>query len=139
MEGQRVIESRGKKLAAYFPGGGWGPGSTFLSQPEDFVQVGLWSYDHGTRLGPRVHSVALRESSWSQEVVFVRSGRISALIFDSEAVLVETLEMGAGDLLISYAGGHGYHILEDGTQVLEVKNGPYPGPEADRRRFPWPD
>ena len=32
-------------------------------------------------------------------------------------------------------GGHGYEILEDGTQVLEVKNGPYLGPDVDRRRL----
>ena len=32
-------------------------------------------------------------------------------------------------------GGNGYDIMEDGTQVLEVKNGPYVGAEADRKRF----
>jgi hypothetical protein len=40
-----------------------------------------------------------------------------------------------GDILILLQGGHGYEILEDGTQVLEVKNGPYIGADLDRRRF----
>lgn len=33
------------------------------------------------------------------------------------------------------AGGHGYRIEADGTEVLEVKNGPYAGAAADRVRF----
>jgi len=44
-------------------------------------------------------------------------------------------EAGAGDVVILLRGGHGYDIIEDGTQVLEVKNGPYLGAEADRRRI----
>ena len=40
-----------------------------------------------------------------------------------------------GDILILLTGGHGYEILTEGTQVLEVKNGPYVGAEADRRRL----
>ena len=32
-------------------------------------------------------------------------------------------------------GAHGYDILENGTQVLEVKNGPYVGAELDRKRI----
>ena len=62
----------------------------------------------------------------------------AASIFDEEGGLVERLELGAGDTLILLNGGHGYEILEDNTQVLEVKNGPYPGAEADRRRIEWP-
>jgi len=41
------------------------------------------------------------------------------------------------ETLILLKGGHGYEILEDGTRVLEVKNGPYPGAEVDRRRLEW--
>jgi len=31
---------------------------------------------------------------------------------------------------------YGHTVLEDGTQVLEIKNGPYVGPDKDRRRLP---
>ena len=40
-----------------------------------------------------------------------------------------------GDVVILLRGGHGYDIIEDGTQVLEIKNGPYLGAEVDRRRI----
>ena len=48
---------------------------------------------------------------------------------------VAELEVKGGDVIILLRGGHGYDILEDGTQVLEIKNGPYVGPDKDRRRF----
>ena len=41
--------------------------------------------------------------------------------------------------MICLEGGHGYEILEDNTRVLEIKNGPYPGPEKDRRRLELKD
>jgi hypothetical protein len=65
----------------------------------------------------------------------VRRGRLRARIYSPDDRLLATLEAGEGDLLMLLRGGHGYEILEDGTQVLEVKNGPYLGPERDRRRL----
>jgi hypothetical protein len=125
-------------LAIVFRGEHWRPGLSFLSADSHFVQVGTWGYDRGTRLGPHAHNPVTRQAARTQEVVFVRRGRVRALLFSSGDRQVAELELGAGDLLIALEGGHGYEILEDATQVLEVKNGPYPGPEADRRRFPWP-
>jgi len=52
-----------------------------------------------------------------------------------DEVFVEELTVKQGDTLILLNSGHGYEILEDGTQVLEIKNGPYLGAERDRRRF----
>jgi len=48
---------------------------------------------------------------------------------------VAELVIGTGDVAILLRGGHGYEILEDGTEVLEVKNGPYVGADRDRRRL----
>ena len=40
-----------------------------------------------------------------------------------------------GEVIILLRGAHGYEILEDNTQVLEFKNGPYLGAEIDRKRI----
>jgi hypothetical protein len=37
--------------------------------------------------------------------------------------------------MVMLKGGHGYDILENNTQVLEVKNGPFTSVEKDRERF----
>lgn len=113
----------------------WKDGLNFFSQDQEYVQVGSWGYDTGTALKPHVHNHLPREIEVTQEVLYVRKGRILARIFDLQDQPAATFEAGEGDVVILLRGGHGYDIIEDGTQVLEVKNGPYLGAEADRRRI----
>ncbi len=113
----------------------WKDGLSFFSRDEEFVQVGTWQYEQGKQLKAHIHNPVSREALWTQEVIFVYRGRIQASIYDSSQQLVAELQAGPGDILVLLRGGHGYQILEEGTRVLEVKNGPYPGAEADRRRF----
>ncbi|MEG2082632.1 MAG: hypothetical protein RR011_05330, partial [Oscillospiraceae bacterium] len=58
-----------------------------------------------------------------------------AKIYSLGEELVDEFDVHTGDVLILLGSGHGYSILEDGTKVLEVKNGPYLGAEIDRRRI----
>ena len=37
--------------------------------------------------------------------------------------------------MIILSGGHGYEILEDNTQIIEAKNGPFIDVETDKRKF----
>ncbi len=134
----RVIEADGERLAVYLPATSWTEGLNFFSEDSDFVQVGVWGYDKGTKLQPHVHNEVRREITRTQEVIFVKNGKVAASIFDEDGTLIERLVLGPGEALVLLKGGHGYEILEDGTQVLEIKNGPYPGAEADRRRLAWP-
>lgn len=113
----------------------WGEGLNFFSVDEEFVQVGTWGYGAGKSLHAHVHKPVERKVGWTQEVLYIRKGRLQANIYDSSDCLAAELIVSAGDILILLYGGHSYQILEDGTQVLEFKNGPYPGAEADRRRF----
>ncbi len=138
MRGERVITAGGERIAIHIPASSWEKGLSFFSDGSDFVQVGVWRYERGRKLQPHVHNEVRREATHTQEVVFVRSGRVAASIFSESGNLIERVELAAGDILVLLKGGHGYEILEEDTQVLEVKNGPYPGPEADRRRMTWP-
>ena len=113
----------------------WQDGLNFFSQDDEFIQVGAWGYNEGKELKAHIHNEVKREVLWTQEVLFVRSGKLKANIFDTSENKVAELEVNAGDVIILLQGGHGYDILEDGTQVLEIKNGPYLGPDIDRRRL----
>ena len=123
-------------LARHIPAtDAWGDGLKFFSADGDFQQVGSWGYAAGKTLLAHSHNPVPRTVAWTQEVLYVRSGRLRADIFDTDDQLVATLQAAAGDILVLLRGGHGYQILEDGTQVLEIKNGPYLGADADRRRL----
>lgn len=124
-----------KILAVHIPSDAWSKGLNFYSKDNDFIQVGIWGYDFGKKLQPHIHNEVNREVSRTQEVIFIKSGKLAAFIFSEEGNLVRRIELSQGDILIALLGGHGYEVLEDNTYVLEVKNGPYPGAEIDRRRL----
>ena len=123
-------------LARHIPSdAAWRDGLNFFSPDADFIQVGTWGYGTGKELKAHIHNEVQREVLWTQEVLFVRKGMVRANIFDTNQKKVAELNVQAGDVIILLRGGHGYEILEDGTQVLEIKNGPYVGANADRRRI----
>ncbi len=123
-------------LARHIPSSeAWSGGLSFFSGDEEYIQVGTWGYDDGKELLAHTHNQVSREVLWTQEVLYIRKGRIKARVYDTNEEKVAEIEAAEGDILILLRGGHGYDILEDGTQVLEVKNGPYVGANADRRRL----
>lgn len=123
-------------LARHIPAAdAWGSGLNFFSQDSEYVQVGSWGYSAGKELLAHSHNELKREVLWTQEVLYIRKGRIRADIYDTSNLKVAELIGEQGDLLILLIGGHGYVILDEGTQVLEVKNGPYLGADIDRRRL----
>ncbi len=113
----------------------WKGSLNFFSQDQEFIQVGTWGYDKNKHLLPHIHNKVTREVFWTQEVIFVKKGQITAHVFGTDQKKITDIKVQAGDIIILLMGGHGYTIDEDGTQVLEVKNGPYVGPDLDRRRF----
>jgi hypothetical protein len=130
------IKDKDLILARYIPSAvAWADGLNFFSNDSDFQQVGTWGYSEGKKLLAHTHNKVDRNVSWTQEVLYIRSGSIRASIFDTNGCIVTELIASEGDILILLAGGHGYEILENNTKVLEVKNGPYLGAEVDRVRL----
>ncbi|MBM3206767.1 MAG: hypothetical protein FJZ43_04055 [Candidatus Staskawiczbacteria bacterium] len=131
----KKIQSKEIVLAIIIKEGEWDKGLKFVSADTDYQQVGFWNYEKGKVLQAHVHLKASREVLKTQEVIFMKQGSMRADIYDEDRVLVESLVLEKGDIGIFLNGGHGYEILENDTLVLEVKNGPYVGPEKDRERI----
>ena len=123
-------------LAKYVPEKlAWKGGLNFFSEDEDFIQVGTWGYDSGKNLKAHIHNHVKREVNWTQETLFVKKGRIRADIYNTKSEKLKSIHVNAGDIIVLLRGAHGYEVLEDDTQVLEIKNGPYVGADLDRRRI----
>lgn len=108
-------------------------GLNFYTPDSSFVQLGTWKYKGGKILNPHAHRICERVSNRTQEFVFIKRGMVRMDIYDVSDKRLETVTLRSGDFALIYQGGHGYQILEDDTEVIEVKNGPYPGLEADKR------
>lgn len=129
------IRDGDEMLAIIIRGKDWKEGLNFVSSDQHYQQVGVWGYDKGKLLNAHRHLVAPRTAHRTQEVVYVREGKLRAHIYTEEKKLLTSVNLIAGDTIILLAGGHGYEIMGDGTKVLEVKNGPYVGAEKDRERI----
>ena len=96
--------------------------------PEDFPQqIGLMSRPKGYVVPGHVHNEVLRQVTLTQEVLMIRSGRceVTLLNLNSEQIHIELIK---GDVILLASGGHSIKMLED-TEILEVKQGPYLGPD----------
>src|SRR3989304_8968250 len=133
MEKEEIRDGK-EVLAFVVRGKDWQPGLNFFSAEQDYEQVGIWSYDKGKVLNAHRHLPAPRTALLTQEVIFLRKGRLKATIYSEANKPLTSVQLVAGDILVLLAGGHGYEGLEDGTQVLEIKNGPYVGADKDRER-----
>jgi len=132
---EKIYDKKGNLLVLILREGDYPEGLKFYNDDRDFIQVGTWHYQKGQKIQGHNHLVFERISRRTQEVVYLKSGKIKAGIYDEQDNLVTTVILAKGDIIIFLAGGHDFEILEDNTQVFEVKNGPYAGVEKDKRKF----
>lgn len=66
------------------------------------------------------------------KIYYVTKGKIGSDLYDDERKKAAYVELVPGDLIIFIAGGHGVDILEDGSEFIEIKQGPYRGTEKDK-------
>ena len=85
------------------------------------------------KIPPHVHNLSPRTVDYTNEVLFVRSGRVRVDLFTEARAYVESTILEAGDVILLAKGGHGFEILEE-CEMIEVKQGPYVG-ENDKTRF----
>lgn len=130
-----TIKKNNKKYAYKVTSNDFKDGLSFFSEDNDFLQIGAWCYSAGKVLPAHNHNTVTRTINRTQETIVVMSGNILASIYTEDDELIDELRVDQGEILVLLSGGHGYKILTDDTRVLEVKNGPYPGADADRRRL----
>jgi hypothetical protein len=127
------ILHEGELYASIFDTSNISEGLDFLTSDSSFIQVGTWNYKKNKTLDAHFHNYFERSAQRTQEVVYVIEGSIKCNLFKEDTTFIETVIIDSGMLIVQYQGVHEYEIVED-SKVLEVKNGPYFGPEKDRTR-----
>ena len=130
---EEIIKTGEIVIAKIIRDGNWPENLQFYSVDSDFLQVATWNYNTGKHLKAHGHKIAERLSNRTNEVLFVKNGKVEATFYDEDDQVVSKSIINSGDIVIIYAGGHAYNILVDKTEVLEIKNGPYPGLEKDKK------
>ncbi len=102
--------------------------------PDDFSQqLAYMSRGKGYVIPPHVHNPVKREVIRTQEVLFIKSGKVRIDYFDNNKKYLESRMLNQGDVVLLACGGHGFYMCED-SEIIEVKQGPYAG-DKDKTRF----
>lgn len=109
-----------------------GSGIEFLTTDEEYMQVAYMGHPAGHVIIPHYHNRVERTIDYTCETLIVRKGILAVDLYE-EQKLIHEFEMKAGDILTLYSGGHGFKAIED-LEMVEIKQGPYPGPN-DKTRF----
>ena len=79
--------------------------------------------EKGYQIEPHIHNSILREIILTQEVLFIKSGKIRIDLYDYKDYF-ESRVLNRGDIILLASGGHGILVLEE-SEIIEVKQGPY--------------
>ena len=109
------------------------PGIHFFTPNELSQQLAYMHHPTGKVIQPHVHNPVIREVTHTQEVLFIKSGKLRVDFYNDQQEYLDSRILEAGDVILLVTGGHGFEVLEE-IEMIEVKQGPYVG-EQDKTRF----
>ncbi len=123
----------GKELAIIIRASFKKEGIEFFTPDTFSQQLGYMNRPEGYVIEPHRHNLVPREVVMTQEVLFIKSGKVRVDFYDDEQNYLQSSILLKGDIILLAAGGHGFEMLET-SEMIEVKQGPYVG-ERDKVRF----
>ncbi|MFH1789414.1 MAG: hypothetical protein ABH834_08545 [Candidatus Altiarchaeota archaeon] len=101
-------------------------GTRFFTPDDYSQQLGFIRQDKGDVIKAHCHKPNERTITLTQEVLFVRKGKVKVRLYDDDKTFVCDRVLRRGDVIILVSGGHGFEFLDE-TEIIEVKQGPYAG------------
>jgi hypothetical protein len=108
-------------------------GIEFFTNDNDSQQLGYMNRPEGYEIKPHRHNLVQREVHLTQEVLFIKSGKVRVDFYSNDQEYLQSSILNQGDVILLSDGGHGFKMLEP-SEIIEVKQGPYCG-EQDKVRF----
>jgi mannose-6-phosphate isomerase-like protein (cupin superfamily) len=108
-------------------------GIHFFTPDELSQQLAFMHHPAGKIIPPHVHNPVPREVQYTQEVLFIRKGKLRVDFYSDQQQYLESRILEPGDVILLVTGGHGFEVIEE-VEMIEVKQGPYVG-ERDKTRF----
>ncbi len=109
------------------------PGIHFFTPDDLSQQLAYMRHPAGKVIEPHVHNPVSRNVQYTQEVLFIKRGRLRVDFYDNGQTYLESRILEAGDVILLATGGHGFEVLDE-VEMVEVKQGPYAG-DQDKTRF----
>lgn len=116
-------------------------GAEWIGERFEPLQASRMNFKEGKKFTIHHHLQNPRIIKRTQESFIVISGRLAVDIYDEKssylgkkAAYIGTLEVGPGEAVFIYRGGHGVRVLED-CVFYEVKAGQFDGVKSEEKTF----
>lgn len=129
---KRFYDNANVLMALLIPFDHKSEGIDFCTNDEDYMQVACMGHPKGHIILPHFHNKKERKIDYTCETLIIRNGILKVTLYDNKVPMHE-FELKKGDILTLFSGGHGFETIED-VDMVEIKQGPYPGPD-DKTRF----
>ena len=117
----KKIMHRGKLYAAYFNVLEAQEGLSFVSEDEDFIQVGIWNYQPKKVLPAHFHNEYVREATRTCESIFGVIGKVKCNIYTKSGKFIDTFVLNKNELAMQLYGVHEYEILDESIKARQWK------------------
>lgn len=128
-----IIEKEGARLAVLIRANFKKDGIEFFTDDNSSQQLGYMNRPEGYVIAPHRHNLVPREVKLTQEVLYIKSGKVRVDFYDNDQTYLHSTIVTTGDVILLADGGHGFKMLEQ-SEMIEIKQGPYCG-EMDKVRF----
>lgn len=108
-------------------------GIEFFTDDEDTMQIGYMQRKENYEIKPHRHNSVERKVHLTQEVLFLKSGKVRVDFYDNQEIYIKSSILNQGDVILLIDGGHGFKMIES-SEIIEVKQGPFLG-DLDKVRF----
>lgn len=129
----QAIKKKDKLLAIIIKSSYQCEGVDFITPNEYSQQLAYMHHPAGKAIDAHIHNLVHRNVVLTQEVLFIKKGRLRVDFYDDYKDYLESHILEAGDVILLTSGGHGFKVLEE-VEMIEVKQGPYSG-DMDKTRF----
>ena len=130
---ERIDSENDGLLALILRSGASEHGVHFVTGNDSVHQLGILQWPRGHVIDAHIHNPLTRTIDSTQEVLFIRSGKVRVDLYTENQSYKVSSVLEAGDVIFLASGGHGFEILEE-ANIVEVKQGPYVG-EHEKTRF----
>jgi cupin fold WbuC family metalloprotein len=108
---------------------------TDIAPQTEWLQLAVLRLEEGASIAPHTHrhkaAAPAATPRRTQEAWLVLRGAITVSLYDEDRALLEIFTLQAGNILVTFQGGHGFSGSQVGTVLVECKNGPYEGRDYD--------
>ena len=105
---------------------------TDVCSEEQLLQISTKILSEKDSFKPHKHNILERNTNTTHEAWIILEGAIKARFWDIDDTLILETVLRSGDCAVVYNAGHGFEVLQEGTTLYEVKNGPYYGQAKDK-------